>query len=381
MSTHVVAKQLDMDRSMLWGDRLRVLLNSSHISYGEINGLLRAKGIFIDSTDKAIIVPLLSSCLLTPDEFGQLISNSYTRESFEKYKTDKLTLSSNTADWSSSVIESFEELLGGISLDSSHEFVDRPSIVRNSNNELEIQYTIKKEDFSKDWIDQELQFSGGLIISRRDGEVILELQKTHTSKETDRLNGLIVKSISNHWREKSIVKNEAPQSIKFDDFSNMERFSLFMSFTGANTKALNFDELSDIEIVRDESAGALPTDEAISWMEGKVNKLHITGKKLNELGLITNTSFHRAFYLVKMSLGYKFQSGANKGTCAVVLAFSGKNTHDRDFANTEMSISIDRISRINGKIAGPDVRRSILRSLCDLRDSAIAKIVQKRNKS
>jgi hypothetical protein len=375
----MVAKQLDLDRSMLWGDRLRVLLNSSHISYGEINGLLREKGVFVDSTDKSITVPLLSSCLLTPDEFSRLISSSYTRESFEKYKTDKLTLSAQNADWRSSIIENFEDLIGGISLDSSHEFVDRPSIVSNSNNELEIKYTIKKEDFSKDWIDQELQFSGGVIISRRNGEVILELQKTHTSKETDRINGVIVKSVSNHWREKSIVKDEAPQSIKFDDFNNIERFLLFLAFTGASTKALSFEELSDIEIVRDESVGALPADAAISWMEGKVNKLHINGKKLNELGLITNTSFHKAFFLVKMSLGYKFQSGANKGTCAVVLSFSGKTAHDRDFSNTEMSISIDRISRVNGKIAGPEVRRNILRSLCDLRDSAILKIVQKRN--
>lgn len=380
MSSRVVAKQLDLERCMLWGDRLRVLLNSNHISYGEINALLREKGVFVDSSDKSITVPLLSSCLLTPSEFSQLISNSYTRESFEKYKTDKLTLSSPSVDWRSSIIENFEELIGGIALDPSHDFVDRPTIVSNSNDELEIRYTIKKEDFSKDWIDQELQYSGGLIISRRNKEVILELQKTHTSKETDRLNSVIVRAVSNHWRSKSIVKDEAPQSIKFDDFNNEERFQFFLSFTGANSKTLSFEELSDVEIVRDESTGALPNDSAISWMEGKVNKLHINGKKLNELGLITHKEFHQSFFLIKMSAGYKFQSGANKGSCAVVFSFSGKNSHERDFSNTEMSISIDRISKAGNKVVEPEIRRNVLRDLCDLRDMAIKQIVKKRSK-
>lgn len=310
MSGHQIAKQLDLERCMLWGDRLRVFLNSGHISYGEINELLREKGIFVDSSERSVIVPLLSSCLLTPEEFSRLISRSYTRESLEKYKTDKLTLSSTAADWRSPILENFPSIIDGLSLESGHEFVDLPTVISKSKDELEIVYTIKIEDFSKDFIDQERQFSGGIIVSRRGSELILELQKTHTSKETDRINGVFIKSFTNNWKNKGIVEEQVPQSIRFDDFSNEERIQFFLLLTGANSPALSFDELSDIEIVRDESAGALPDDPAISWMEGKVKKIRINGEKLDKLGLITNKGFHRYCFLIKMSASYHFQSGA-----------------------------------------------------------------------
>lgn len=377
MTRRELAKQVDLDRCILWGDRLRVLLNSSHISYGEINELLREKGIFLDSTEKSITVPLLSSCLLTPSEFSRLIARSYTRESLDKYKTDKVTLSSATADWVSTLLENFENFVGGLSLESGHEFVDCPTITKRPSGELEILYTIKREDYSKDWIERELQFSGGIIVSKRDGDLILELQKTHTSKETDRINSILVKAITTHWKDSGLIKEQKPKSIRFDDFTNEERIWFFMLLTGATGGALSFDELIDIEIVRDESAGHLPSDPAISWMEGRVKRIRISGEKLDKLGLITNKTFHRFCLLVKMSAVYQFQSGATKGKCTVVFWFGGKTAHERDFSNTELNIWIDRIPRL-GKDSEQEVRRKILRSLCDLQDSAMAEILSKR---
>ncbi|MDO8990057.1 MAG: hypothetical protein Q7U91_10540 [Sideroxyarcus sp.] len=377
---NAIAKQLDLDRCMLWGDRLRVLLNSNHISYGEINELLREKGIFLDSSDRSVTVPLLSACLLTPEEFGRLIARSYSRESSEKYKTDKLTLVSDAADWRSSILENFDTIVGGLSLESGHEFVDQPTITSPSQDSLEITYRLKKEDYSKDFIDQELQFSGGLTISKRsDGVLTLEFQRTHTSKETDRINGIFSKSCTNYLKSKGVVNEPTPQSIKFDNFNNEERIQFFLLLTGATGKALNFDELSEIEIIRDESAGSLPNDPAISWMEGKVKKIRVSGEKLDKLGLITNKGFHRYCFLIKMSARYQFQSGANKGSCAVDFWFGGKTAHDRDFSNTEMNISIERISKVSNRTAEQEVRRSILRSLCDLRDTAMNTILSKRS--
>jgi hypothetical protein len=372
MSNDIVAKQLDVERNMLWGDRLRVLLNSNQITYGEINTLLRRKGIFVDSSDKAVIVPLLSSCLLTPEEFSSLISLSYTRESLEKYKTDKLTLNPSASDWRQLVIDNFDEIIGGLSLDSGHTFVKNPTIT-SGKDQLEIQYTIKKQDYSKDWIDQELQFSGGMVISKRDGELILELEKTHTSKETDRINNIFAKSLTSHLKKNNIVNEDTPQSIKFNDFSNEERVKFFLLLTGANHMALNFDELSEVEIVRDEGAGALPNDPSVQWMEGKVKNIRISGEKLDQLGLVKESKFHKFCLLVKMSASYKFTSGVNKGKCSVIFSFGGKSTSDRDFSNTEFHISIERIPRLSGE-EEKDARRSILRSLCDLRDKAITTI-------
>jgi hypothetical protein len=377
MSEQVPAKQLDFDRCTLWGGRLRVLLNSNQISYGEINELLREKGIFLDSTEKSITVPLLSSCLLTPEELGRLISRSYSRESLEKYKTEKVTLISPTVDWHGAILENFEGLVGGINLESGHDFIDRPRVIRHPSGELEIQYKIKKEDYSKDWIEQELHFFGGLIISKRNGELILELQKTHTSKETDRINGILVKALNKQWKDNLISKDQVSESIRFDDFTNEERISFFLYLTGAEKKNLVFDEINDIEIVRYESAGSLPKDPEISWMEGRVKKIKVNGKNLDKLGLLTNKRFHNFCLLVKMSAIYEFRLGAVTGKCSINFWFGGKSSFENDFSNTELNMSIERITRLD-KNAEKEVRRGILRNLCDLQDIAMKKILLKR---
>lgn len=378
MNSIVPAKPFDVDRGMLWGDRLRVLLNSNHISYGEINEVLREKGVFVHSIEKSVIVPLLSSCLLTPSEFESLISRSYTRESLEKYKTDTLTLSKATAEWHDTALMNFSTLVSDLTPDVGHEFVDRPSIVSHSADELEISYKIKKIDMSRDWIGREQVYSASIFATRRNEDLVLELQKTHTCKETDRLNNLIVRSVSNFWKKNSVVENPEPQSIKFTDFSNEERVQFFIKLTGASAKSLSFDELSDIEIVRDETAGPLPDEPAISWMEGKVKRIRINGEKLNELGLLSNNAFHRHCFLVKMSASYNYQEGANTGKCTVIFSFTGKTNHERDFSDSEFNICIERIPRVPDRAVEQAIRRNILRHLWELRDDAMQTITAGR---
>jgi hypothetical protein len=115
-------------------------------------------------------------------------------------------------------------------------------------------------------------------------------------------------------------------------------------------------------------------------MEGKVKTIRISGEKLDQLGLITNTKFHQFCLLVKMSASYEFQSGATKGKCTVIFSFGGKSASERDFSNTEFHICIDRVPRLSGQ-AEKDARRNILRNLCDLRDQAISTVKSKRNRA
>jgi hypothetical protein len=378
MSARTLAKQLDLDRTMLWGDRLRVLLNSSHISYGEINQILREKGIFLDSSDKAVTVPLLSFCLLTPSEFSRLINRSYKRESTEKYKTDKYPLFSDDADWCSVIENNFDDITACLSLNNEIEFVQRPRFFINKSGDLEIVYILKKEDLSKDWIEQELQFSGGLIISRRANELIVDVLKTHTAKETDRINEIILRGITRRWKENDVIKDDKPQSIRFDDFNNEERINFFLQLTGANSKVLSFKELIDMDIVRDESAGSLPADPNISWMDGGVKRIRINGEQLDRFILLQNKTFHRYCFLVKMSSVYKFQSGGDSGQCTVIFWFGGRNLNDRELANTELNISIEKISGKMSRESEKIIRRSILKSIWDLQESALTFIARQR---
>jgi hypothetical protein len=76
----------DINSSIFLGNDLRVLLNSDHISYGEIHNTLKEKGVFIGNNEKSVTVPLLSATLLTPDDFSKLIESSVNRESRPKVK-------------------------------------------------------------------------------------------------------------------------------------------------------------------------------------------------------------------------------------------------------------------------------------------------------
>ena len=91
---------LDSNYLIPLGSELRVLLNSEHISYGEVHSALKTKGIFSGSNDKSITVPLLAATLLTPSGYSALIEASVDRDSKPKMKVSALDLVASSSDCS-----------------------------------------------------------------------------------------------------------------------------------------------------------------------------------------------------------------------------------------------------------------------------------------
>lgn len=168
-----------------------------------------------------------------------------------------------------------------------------------------------------------------------------------------------------------------PRGIFFKDFSNEERVRFFLLMTGANDLSFNFDQLVDVDIVRDQAAGTLPDNPAIRWMENKVKKLHVNGEKLHEIDLVANKLFHKYCFLVRMNATYKYQYGLDEGTCSVTFWFGGKTAHDTDYLNTEFSTSVDRIGRY-AKNTDKAIRAKIYESLGKLRVDALKQIHEAR---
>ena len=97
---------LENKSTIPFGAELKVLLNSDLISYGQIQNSLKSKGVFIGNStkDKDIIAPLLSSMLLKPTEFSELIDQSIVRESKPKTRTAlPLEIAAKDADWISAL--------------------------------------------------------------------------------------------------------------------------------------------------------------------------------------------------------------------------------------------------------------------------------------
>lgn len=363
------AKQFDVERAMLWGDHLRVLLNSDHISPGEITETLKEKGIFIDSNDKSITVPLLSSCLLTPDEFANLVGKSFVRESGKKYSSCTFKLKSQNANWKSELLSGFEDAVSELRPDSDREFASEPLISVETNGDLKITYAIRVLDFSKDWIEQELIYPGELLLKTSGSGLHIEADRSHTSKDTDRMNDKITRALGKLCKAKGITEDEKPNAILFDDLTNSERVRFFLRLTSIDTPEFSFSEIDEIEIVRDDASGPLPKDPEISWMENRVNKIKINGQDLGKIFLLHKPQYYDFYLLTKMTVTYTFKFGANVGTCGVEFFFSGKSTKSDDYSGTILNLCIERLSRTE-KSSQSEVRKNIIRRVQQLRDEA-----------
>lgn len=364
------ARQFDFERTMLWGDHLRVLLNSEHISPGEINETLREKGIFIDSNEKSTTVPLLSSCLLTPDEFRRLVERSFVRESGKKYSSCTFKLTSPSADWKSVLLNGFEEAVGGLQTDTDKEFASEPALSVEPNGDLKITYSLRVLDFSKDWIEQELIYPAEINLKVSGSGLSVEADRSHTSKDTDRMNDKITRALGRLCKAKGVTEDEKPDAILFDDFVNSDRIRFFLQLTSINSKEFSFSEIDGIEIIRDQAAGTLPQDPQIIWMEDTVNKIKINGKDLGKIFLLYEPDYYQYYFLVKMTVTYAFKFGANVGTCGIEYYFSGKSTRGDDYSGTMFGFCIDRLSRVE-KSSQASVRKNIIKQVQQIRDNAL----------
>lgn len=363
------AKQFDYERAMLWGDRLRVLLNSDHISNGEINETLKEKGIFLDSTDKSDTVPLLSSCLLTPEEFTRLVTKSFVRESGKKYSSCKFKLTSPDADWKNELINNFDAIIESIKLEDDREYASEPDISIGPNGDVRITYSLRVLDFSQDFIEQEIIYPGEILLKQSGGGLEVEVNKSRTSKDTVKINDGLTSALGKFYKNKGVTTDEKPQAILFDDFDNSERIRFFLRLTSVATPEFTFKEIGNFEIIRDQEAGPLPKDQKIEWMEGRVKRIKINGKDLEKVFLLNEPNYYRYYYLVKMTAIYAFKFGANSGECGIEYSFSGKSTRDDDYSGTTFDFSIERLSRLDDGIKH-QIKKNIIHRIQDATDAA-----------
>lgn len=342
------SSSLEKRKSIPVGSELRVLLNSDHISPGEVQTTLREKGIFVGNSDKLITVPLLSSLLLTPADFEALVASSIDRESRPKTKISGLDLVSDKSDWMTPIKSLFDEEFDVLSNLPSIEFSQQPEIVVDAKNDrVTIPYEVVRKDFSKDWVERELSFGGSIIIERQGNCLKLDFASRHSSKETEAINKKITGRICKVLSGKKLVKTDEPKCITFGSFDNIERVRFFKRLTAGFSSQLTLGEVNEIEINRDQNAPALPDDPQISWMKQSVTRMKIDGNRLNDVFLISDEKYYPFYHVQQMDVTFKFGFGANVGACRVGFAFSAANKTDAGRNDAELAIDFERITHAN----------------------------------
>lgn len=337
--------QLDTSSTILAGADLRILLNSDHISYGEVHAALKEKGIYVGENEKSTTVPILSATLLTPDNFSRLIEASVDRESQPKVKGSSLELVSDSLDWITPLKDSLFDDSSWLTGESDNvSFVETPEVIVESSDSIRIPYRLTKSDYSKDWLQRDLRFDGEIIIKKKDGTLLLDFSSSHSSKETEIINKKITINISKILNDASIVTSPEPHQIKFDSFDNEERIRFFKRLTAGFGKIISTGDVDNIEINIDVDGPPLPSDPQISWMKNSVKRMKIDGERLNDVFLISEEKYYKHYHIQKMDVEYPYTQGVNSGKCKICFLFSSSTRAEDDYKKSELTFSCIRLS-------------------------------------
>ena len=372
---------LDSNYLIPLGADLRVLLNSEHISYGEVHLALKTKGIFSGCNDKSATVPLLAATILTPSGYSALIDASVDRDSKPKVKVSSLDLVNTVSDWVTPLKELFNTDFNPFTGIENIEVIDVPGIVVEEKDKIRIPFSISRKDFSKDWTQRELRFDGEIAIERQGKNLKLDFSSTHSSKETEIINRRMTARISKALKESGATTSEVERRITFNSFSNVERVRFFKRLTGGYGRFIEKGNVNDMEISRDISGPPLPNDPQVSWMNQTVKRLKIDGEKLNDIFLIADETYYPYYHVQRIDVTFRYVSAANTGEFRAGFFFStplkGKTAKD----DAELTFEVLRVTHdhsVNSD-AKRELNAQISRNLRSLLETEFERIVAERN--
>ena len=371
---------LDSNYLIPLGSELRVLLNSEHISYGEVHSALKTKGIFSGSNDKSITVPLLAATLLTPSGYSALIEASVDRDSKPKMKVSALGLVASNSDWITPLKQLFETDFNPFAGIENIEVIDIPGVVVDGKDKVRIPFSIVRKDFSKDWTQREIRFDGEVAIERNGGSLKLDFSSTHSSKETEIANRRMTAHISKTLKDSGITQSEVERRITFDSFTNVERIRFFKRLTGGYGRFIGKGNVNDMEISRDISGPPLPDDPQVSWMNQTVKRLKIDGEKLNDIFLISDEKYYPFYHVQRMDVTFTYTSAANSGEFRVGFFFSTPSRSESAKDDAELTFEALRVTHdhtINSD-AKKELNVQISRHVRSLIETEYEKIVAER---
>ena len=362
------------------GIELQILLNSEHISYGEIQNILKQKGIFVKESAKSKTVPILTATLLTPSEFDRLIESSVVREQKTKIKNStRLSLQNETTNWIEPLRDNvFSKDFNPFESIENIESNSQLNVIVDSEERIRIPYSIRRNDYSRDYLKRNLEFSGEVIVEQNKGSLTLRCSSSHTSPETEKINKRIISQISRLLKNNNLIQENSEKKIIFGAFSSVERVRFFKRLTGGFADILEKGNIHNMEIKRDLDGPSLPNDPQIAWMKDSVTHLKVDGNKLNNIFLISNEKYYRYYHVQKLDITYPYFIGANEGNCRLSFYFGNsaiENTKD----NAELVAEFSSITfgRINYD-AKKQIEENLKKAIDNMLEKEFDKIIYER---
>lgn len=332
----------DIDQILPYGELLRGFMEQSFIGKSALKDVLRNRGIFTHNIEKYDTIPILSSTILSPSEFD------YLREC-QNSKEDNPKIITQTIEWQSedtlfdSIPENFD-VSSVMNLEfSNFRVVGSPIFVPVDGNPncIRMDFSIEREDMSKNWATNKSIFPGSLELKRLEEGNNIQVVITHTANETKNVAAKTSSSLIKHFKEQGFVNpSKNLEKILFSKFSNSKRVIYLLSLTQrCKSSILDFVDIVDVEFSPDPNSN-LPKE--IKWMEKKIEDLKLNGNALHETLFFKNLDYYNYLHLYKVDAKFKFHTSGLSGDCVISLGFPDYG-HEKNL-EAEMEVNITALS-------------------------------------
>lgn len=358
---------INIDTLLPVGERLKPLLSKSCISESDMKNLLAERGVYIGNSDKKLSIPILTLSILSPREFEKLQELQKTKEDSLKAK---ITKAKSQSDRNLNVLIPLDLIKRDDLIDEYDCFDFDTDLCFNMDNQnkLVLDYSIKREDITKDWANSKSRYTGRVEIEKSATQSMIRFSNEYTSSETEVINKKIIKAVSIHLQTEGEISNkEDPFEITSDKFNNIQRFAFMLQLANDSPNGfLSFEAVKNIEIGPDKTF-TMPDN--AKWMEGSVKNIIINSEKgetLENVEYISDKQYHKFLILRQVQAQYKFSIGALKGRCIVEYGFPHYfRSHVRNNA-FEVSVSKIYFSKDSKSENSRNASRAILKEFQDM---------------
>lgn len=349
----------DIKRFLPYGEMLRGFIEQSVIAKSDLSRLLKSRGVFTDSTEKDATIPILTSTILSPDEFDVLLDCYKLKEDNPKTITQTIPWRSDDSlleHLPEDILSNFESELefSNYKLSAASDFVP----IWDDNDHLKLDFEIERTDTSKSWCESTNFFPGSVELKKITEGDSVKLAITYTAKETLNVARKTTGRVIKHFKEVGQLANDdTVRRVLFSSFSNAARVRFLLSLTVQNPSLdLTFRDVVDISIAPDASLGDLP--ESLSWIEQRIRDFRCKGKSLHEAAFVGNDECHDYIMMYSIDAAFDFDIKGAVGSCRVSMSFP--KFGNKGDVNSELEVNVQDV-RIESGAA--EVKASLLRKL------------------
>lgn len=309
-----------------FGEPLRLLLMGSSLSGADLKFVLNKRGIYIRDGRRETTIPNLANVLLSPREFDIIKNRQQFRENTVKV-SDALTAWDSDKTIQQVLPDEVEPFVKKLVTENSSYQLQDCSVQVISANEVTVNCSVKKQDWTKDAFSSMSVHDGKFTISKDKNGVVTYRTEATSSETRDLLTKIQNATHTLFQEEGAIAKDSKIQRVISSYFlNNAVIFEFLRSFIVQNHQVLSFERVSDIDVGIEQKSTNFPPN--FLWLKGNIEKISLHGNKIDETDVMQLGDLGLLVF-GEIEADFKFDYPEAKGSCTIRYGFpnSDKKTN------------------------------------------------------